>query len=72
MRYQVLEAGSHSLNVDTYNQPVRYMSNLLNANKIAKNFTLHVSQPTAAVANRPIVFPAGRVLGGGSSVNCEF
>ncbi|KAJ3518992.1 hypothetical protein NMY22_g13408 [Coprinellus aureogranulatus] len=69
LRVLVLEAGPHSLDVDTYVQPVRYVSNLLNTNKIAKNFSLHVSQPTAAVGNRPIVFPTGRVLGGGSSVN---
>jgi hypothetical protein len=68
---QILEAGPHSLDVERNVQPVRYMINLLNANKEAKNFTLHISQPTEAVANRQIVFPAGRVLGGGSSVNCK-
>ena len=68
---QILEAGPHSLNVDRNVQPVRYLTNLINANKEAKNFTLHVSRPTEAVANREIVFPAGRVLGGGSSVNCK-
>ncbi|TEB34577.1 alcohol oxidase [Coprinellus micaceus] len=69
LRILILEAGPHSLDVERNVQPVRYMINLLNANKEAKNFTLHISQPTEAVANRQIVFPAGRVLGGGSSVN---
>ena len=68
---QILEAGPHSLNVDTHVQPARYVANLFNPNKLSKSFTLHAAQPSEAVANRKIVVPAGRVLGGGSSVNCE-
>ncbi|RXW15040.1 hypothetical protein EST38_g10808 [Candolleomyces aberdarensis] len=69
LKVLILEAGPHSLNVDTHVQPVRYLANLFNANKLRKSFTLHVAQPSEAVANRKIVVPSGRVLGGGSSVN---
>ncbi|KAF5341756.1 hypothetical protein D9611_001815 [Ephemerocybe angulata] len=69
LKVLILEAGPHSLNVDTHIQPVRYIANLMSPNKSSKSFTLHVSQPSEAVANRRIVVPAGSVLGGGSSVN---
>ena len=69
---QILEAGPHSLNVDTHVQPARYVHNLFNPNQSSKSFTLHVAQATEAVANRNVIVPAGRVLGGGSSVNCEY
>jgi len=67
---QIIEAGPHSYNVDTHIIPARYLPNLLRMNQETKNFTLHVAQPSNAVTGRELVMPAGRVMGGGSAVNC--
>ncbi|RXW15046.1 hypothetical protein EST38_g10804 [Candolleomyces aberdarensis] len=69
LKILILEAGPHSLDVDTHVQPARYVANFLSPNKLSKSFTLHVAQPSEAVANRKVIVAASRVLGGGSSVN---
>jgi hypothetical protein len=35
-----------------------------------ETFTFHVAKPTPALRDREVIVPAGRALGGGSSVNC--
>ena len=36
----------------------------------AETFAFHMAEPSPAVCDRSVAIPTGRVLGGGSSVNC--
>lgn len=50
-------------------QPARYFGNLILP---GKTLTYHVSKPSESLGGRPVIVPAGRCVGGASSVNCGF
>ncbi|KAF7327927.1 GMC-OxRdtase-N domain-containing protein [Mycena kentingensis (nom. inval.)] len=62
----ILEAGKHSENVKVHVQPGRYFANLASG---ADSFTYHQAKPSKALDNRQVIVPAGKTVGGGSSVN---
>ncbi|KJA25447.1 GMC oxidoreductase [Hypholoma sublateritium FD-334 SS-4] len=66
LRILILEAGHHTREVPEHIQPGRYMRNLL---QHIDAFSEHTARPTEALANRAVVVPSGRAVGGGSSVN---
>lgn len=64
---QVVEAGAHTRDVPDHIQPARYFRCLT---RPTESFTFHIGKPTPSLLNRSVIVPAGRALGGGSSVNC--
>ncbi|KNZ75224.1 Alcohol oxidase [Termitomyces sp. J132] len=66
LRILILEAGPLTQEKPDHIQPARFFSKLKNADE---TFTLHQSEPSAALAGRSLTVPTGRCVGGGSSVN---
>ncbi|KAL0579313.1 hypothetical protein V5O48_002711 [Marasmius crinis-equi] len=66
LRILILEAGTHVRDNPTHTQPARYWSNLVAP---GKTLSYHVAKPSQALKGRSSVVPAGRCVGGGSSVN---
>ncbi|KAJ7273128.1 GMC oxidoreductase-domain-containing protein [Mycena rebaudengoi] len=66
LRILIIEAGKHTLDVATHRQPARFFRNLLSG---GDTFTFHVAKPSKALGDRPCIIPAGKCMGGGSSVN---
>ena len=64
---QIVEAGPHTRDEPNYIQPGRYLRLRLSPTEI---FTSHVAKPSVALRGRSAIVTSGRVLGGGSSVNC--
>ena len=62
-----MEAGPHTRDEPTFIQPGRYLRLRLNPTEI---FTYHEAKPSSALRGRSPIVTSGRVLGGGSSVNC--
>ncbi|KAF8896175.1 hypothetical protein BD779DRAFT_1668010 [Infundibulicybe gibba] len=66
LKIAILEAGPHTREIQEHIQPGRYFSHLTLP---GETFTFHKAKPSDALAGRSVVVPAGRCLGGGSSVN---
>ncbi|TFK74193.1 alcohol oxidase [Pluteus cervinus] len=66
LRILVLEAGSHTRDVQDHIQPARYFKNLTTAGPA---FTYHIGKPSPALLGRAPIIPSGRCVGGGSGVN---
>ncbi|KAJ7455243.1 GMC oxidoreductase-domain-containing protein [Mycena galericulata] len=66
LKILIIEAGKHTKDVSTHTQPARYFANLASG---GETFTYHVTKPSEALGNRPSIIPAGKGVGGGSSVN---
>ena len=49
-------------------QPGRFLKNVVPGSDV---FTFNVGQPSEALNGRAPVVPSGRVVGGGSSINCK-
>lgn len=66
LKILILEAGSHTREVEAHIQPARYVSNF---REHGEKFTYHVGKPSKSLNGRGPVVCSGRVLGGGSSIN---
>ncbi|KAJ7455244.1 GMC oxidoreductase-domain-containing protein [Mycena galericulata] len=66
LKILIIEAGKHTKDVSTHIQPARYFANLASG---GETFTYHATKPSEALGNRPCIIPAGKAVGGGSSVN---
>ncbi|KAJ7170887.1 GMC oxidoreductase-domain-containing protein [Mycena crocata] len=66
LKILILEAGRHTKDIPTHNQPGRYFKNLASG---GDTFTFHTAKPSEALGNRPCIIPSGKGMGGGSSVN---
>ena len=64
---QIVEAGPHTRDEPNYIQPGRYLRLRVSPSEI---FTSHVAKSSPALGGRSVIVTTGRVLGGGSSVNC--
>ncbi|RFN42551.1 alcohol oxidase [Fusarium flagelliforme] len=62
----VLESGPDNYNEPGIVHPGLFLGNLL---PTSKNNTFHMAKASDDIAKRPLPVPAGRVLGGGSSIN---
>ncbi|CAK5266688.1 unnamed protein product [Mycena citricolor] len=66
LKILILEAGKHTKDVKTHQQPGRYFANLVGG---GDSFTYHDTVPSKALGNRPYLLPSAKAMGGGSSVN---
>ncbi|KAF8150062.1 GMC oxidoreductase-domain-containing protein [Crassisporium funariophilum] len=66
LKILILEAGPHTRELHHHVQPGRYFSNLLLPREV---FSFHFGKGNKNTADRTLLVPAGRALGGGSSVN---
>ncbi|KAF8896176.1 hypothetical protein BD779DRAFT_1608499 [Infundibulicybe gibba] len=66
LKITILEAGPHTKEIQEHIQPGRYFSHLTLP---GETFTFHKAKPSDSLAGRSVIVPAGRCLGGGSSVN---
>ncbi|KAJ7227334.1 GMC oxidoreductase-domain-containing protein [Mycena pura] len=66
LKILIIEAGQHTNNVKTHIQPARYFANLVSG---GDTLTFHTTKPSKALGNRPCIIPAGKAVGGGSTVN---
>lgn len=65
---QILEAGPKTAEIPEYIVPGRFFKGL---SRPSEAFTFHAGKPSEALASRSAIVPAGRCVGGGSSVNCK-
>ncbi|KAF9489441.1 alcohol oxidase [Pleurotus eryngii] len=66
LKILLIEQGPHTRDLPAHIHPARFVANLVPTSKV---FTFHVAQPSDALLGRAPVIPAGRCVGGGSSVN---
>ncbi|KDQ24410.1 hypothetical protein PLEOSDRAFT_1067243 [Pleurotus ostreatus PC15] len=66
LRILLIEQGPHTRNLPAHIHPARFIANLVPTSSV---FTFHVAQPSEALLGRAPIVPAGRCVGGGSSVN---
>lgn len=66
---KVLEDGGHTRELQAVIQPIRCIGNLA-LGRFPNAYTHHISKPNPNLANRILPISTGRLLGGGSSVNC--
>jgi len=69
LKILIIEDGPGTRDEPVHVQPARYFGNLCDPN--SKTLLRHQGRPSEALGGRSPVVPAGRCLGGGSSVNCE-
>ncbi|KAF9466617.1 GMC oxidoreductase-domain-containing protein [Collybia nuda] len=66
LKILILEAGPHTQESPDHVQPGRYFGNLILPKE---TFTFHASKPSRSLAGRSVTVPAGRCVGGASSIN---
>ncbi|KJA14517.1 GMC oxidoreductase [Hypholoma sublateritium FD-334 SS-4] len=66
LKILIVEAGPHTREHHDHVQPARYFANL---GLPKQTFTFHKGNPSPALLGRSPIVPAGRAVGGGSSIN---
>lgn len=68
LKILVVEAGPHTQDDLAHIQPARYISHL---RPDSKTLRFYQAKESESLGGRAMIVPAGRCIGGGSSVNCE-
>ncbi|KAH8826569.1 GMC oxidoreductase-domain-containing protein [Flagelloscypha sp. PMI_526] len=66
LKILILESGDHTKNKLEHIQPARYLSHLA---PFSQTVTFHKAEKNENAGGREMIFPTGRCVGGGSSVN---